>query len=260
MIEHWRRLFGARDLLYTWTIRELKVRYSGSLLGLAWALLYPLALLLVSMIMFAWFLRVPTGGVPAALFLYCGLAPWIFSSGTIQSSAFALFANLSLVKNSSFPREVLPLATVLVGAVDFAVSAVLLAGLVVYYRRPVGPTLLLIPVLLVIQSMLTLALCFFVSAALVFYRDVRFLVPIALQFWLYLSPVFYPLDVVPRKARFWYLLNPFAALIDGYRHVILFRTWPPWQPLAWAAAVSVAALIASYVHFKHVEWEFADRI
>src|SRR5208282_1150459 len=94
MIEHWRRLVDARDLLYTWTIRELKVRYAGSLLGLAWALLYPLALLLVSMVMFAWFLRVPTAGVPAALFLYCGLVPWLFSSGTIQNSAFALFANL----------------------------------------------------------------------------------------------------------------------------------------------------------------------
>jgi lipopolysaccharide transport system permease protein len=171
-----------------------------------------------------------------------------------------LFANLQLVKNASFPREILPLATVLVGAVDLAVSAALLAGLVFYYRYPVGSTLLLVPVLVVIQLVLTLALCLFVSAALVFYRDVRFLVPIALQFGLYLSPVFYPIDVVPLRGRFWYLLNPFAALIDGYRHVILFRTWPAWQPLVWAAVVSVVALVASYEHFKRVEWEFADRI
>jgi ABC-type polysaccharide/polyol phosphate export permease len=260
MIEHWRRLVDARDLLYTWTIRELKVRYAGSFLGLAWALLYPFALLLVSMVMFAWFLRVPTAGVPAALFLYCGLVPWLFSSGTIQSSAFALFANLQLVKNASFPREVLPLGTVLIGVVDLAVSAVLLAALVAYYRRPVGFTLLLVPVLLLIQLMLTLAICLFVSASLVFYRDVRFLVPIGMQLWLYLSPVFYPIDLVPQRDRFWYLLNPFAELIDAYRRVILFRTWPEWEPLAWTAVVSLVALVASYVHFKRVEWEFADRI
>ena len=260
MTAHWRSLFASRDLLYTWTLRELKVRYAGSLLGLAWALLYPLALLLVTMMVFTWFLRVPTSGVPAALFLYCGLAPWLFSSNTIQSSAFALFANLQLVKNASFPREILPLATVLVGAVDLAVSAALLAGLVFYYRYPVGSALLLVPLLVVIQLVLTLALCLFVSAAVVFYRDVRFLVPIALQFGLYLSPVFYPIDVVPPRGRFWYLLNPFAALINGYRQVILFRTWPAWQPLVCAAIVSVVALVASYEHFKRVEWEFADRI
>jgi lipopolysaccharide transport system permease protein len=260
MIDHWRRLFAARDLLYTWTIRELKVRYAGSFLGLAWALLYPLALLLVSMMMFTWFLRVPTAGVPAALFLYCGLVPWLFSSGTIQSSIFALFANLQLVKNAPFPREVLPLATVLVGVVDLTLSAVLLAGLIVYYRIPVGSSILLVPLLVIIQFMLTLALSLLVSAALVFYRDVRFLVPIGLQFWLYLSPVFYPLDVVPQKDRFWYLLNPFAGLIDSYRQVILFRTWPSWKPLAWIAVVAVIGLASSYAHFKRVEWEFADRI
>ncbi len=260
MREHGRSLANARDLLFTWTIRELKVRYAGSLLGLAWALLYPLALLLVWMVIFSWFLKVPTAGVPPALFLYCGLVPWLFSSNTIQSSAFALFANLQLVKNASFPREILPVATLLVGAVDLAISAALLAGLVVYYRFPVSATLLLVPVLILIQSMLTLALCLFVSAAVVFYRDVRFLVPIALQFGLYLTPVFYSTDIVPQRIRFWYLLNPFAALIDAYRRVILFRTWPPWQPLAWAAIVSVLALAVSYAHFKRVEWEFADRI
>ncbi len=134
MIEHCKKLAEARDLLYTWTIRELKVRYAGSLLGLAWTVLYPLALLLVSTMMFAWFLRVPTQGIPAALFLYCGLTPWLFSNNTIQNSAFALFANLQLVKNASFPREILPLATLFVGVVDFAVSAILLVGMVLYYR------------------------------------------------------------------------------------------------------------------------------
>ena len=121
----------------------------GSFLGLAWTVLYPLALLLVSTMMFAWFLRVPTQGIPAALFLYCGLTPWLFSNNTIQNSAFALFANLQLVKNASFPREILPLATLFVGVVDFAVSAILLVGMVLYYRLPISATLLLVPFLIV---------------------------------------------------------------------------------------------------------------
>ncbi len=260
LIEDCRKLIGARDLVYTWTIRELKVRYAGSPLGLIWTLLYPFALLGVSTVVFAWFLRVPTAGVPAALFLYCGLAPWLFSSNTIQNSAFALFANLQLVKNTSFPREILPLATVFVGFVDFILSSVLLAALVIYYRVPIRSPLLLIPVLILIQLMFTLAVCLFVSAVLVFYRDVRFLVPIGMQLWLYLSPVFYPVDLVPKKEQFWYLLNPVAGLIDAYRRVTLFHTWPAWGPLSWAALVSIVALVAAYSHFKRVEWEFADRI
>jgi len=260
MINYWRRLIGARDLLYTWTLREFKARYRGSTLGVAWAILYPLAFLLVVLIVFAWFLRVPTAGIPAAVFLYCGLAPWLLTSGTIQNSTFALIANLELVKNAAFPREILPLATVLVGGIDFAVSALLLAGLVALYRLPVGATLVFVPILLAVQVMLTLALCLFCASWTIFYRDIRFLVPVVLQFWMYLTPVFYPIEMVPRWAQPVYLLNPMAALIDSYRRVILFRQWPEWRPFLFAASVSILALAAAYRYFKQTEWEFADRI
>jgi lipopolysaccharide transport system permease protein len=260
MINYWRRLIGARDLLYTWTAREFKARYRGSTLGVAWAILYPLAFLLVLLVVFAWFLRVPTAGIPAAVFLYCGLAPWLLTSGTIQNSAFALIANLELVKNAAFPREILPLATVLVGSIDFAFSALLLAVLILVYRLPVGVTLVFVPVLFAVQAILTLALCLFCAAWIVFYRDVRFLVPVVLQFWMYLTPVFYPIEMVPERARSVYLLNPMAALVDSYRRVILFRQWPEWWPFLIATGVSSVALAAAYAYFKQAEWEFADRI
>lgn len=252
-------LVGARDLLYVWTLREFKVRYAGSALGLAWALLYPLSLLLVFVTVFSWLLNVPTNGVPAPLFMYCGLAPWLFSSGTIQNSALAVFANVDLVKNVAFPREILPLATVLVGCVDFAISGILLAALVAYYGTPLGLSVLLLPLLIGIQTLLTLAACLFLAGSVVLYRDVRFLVPVGLQFWMYLSPVFYPIDLVPSWARFWYLLNPMAALLDAYREVLLFGRWPAWPPLALAAVTSILGLTAAYVYFKRAEWEFADR-
>jgi len=260
MIRHWFKLVRTRDLLYTWTAREFKVRYRGSTLGVAWALLYPLAFLLILIMVFSWFLRVPTLGIPASLFLYCGLAPWLLTSGAIQNSAFALLANLELVKNAAFPREILPLATMFVGAVDFAFSAVLLMALVLFYRVPIGMTILFVPVLFVVQSLLTLAVCLSCAAWIVFYRDVRFLVPIALQFWMYITPVFYPLQMVPERVRPWYLLNPMAALIDSYRRVILFHKWPEWPPFLTAVAISVTALAASYTYFKHAESSFADRI
>jgi lipopolysaccharide transport system permease protein len=260
MIDHWRRLIDARDLLYTWTSREFKARYRGSTLGVAWAVLYPLAFLMVLLVVFTMFLRLPTDGIPAPVFLYCGLAPWLLASGTIQNSAFALLANLDLVKNAAFPREVLPLATALVGGIDFAISTLLLAGLILFYRLPVGVTVLFVPVLFAVQTMLTLALWLFCAAWIVFYRDVRFLIPIGLQFWMYLTPVFYPIEMVPQRFRSVYLLNPMAALIDSYRRVILFRQWPEWQPFLIATGVSALALAAAYSYFKHAEWEFADRI
>lgn len=259
MIKHWQRLYDNSDLLYTWTAREFKVRYRGSILGAAWAVLYPAAFLGVLLVVFAWFLRVPTAGVPAPLYFYCGIAPWLVSSTTIQASAFAVVANLDLVKNAAFPREVLPLATVLVGAIDFAISAILLVALVWFYKIQIGVTLLFVLALFLVQTMLTLAICLFCAAWVVFYRDVRFLVPITLQFWMYLTPVFYPLDMVPQWARRWYLLNPLAALIDSYRRVILFREWPQWNPFLIAVGVSAVALVFGYAYFKSSEWEFADR-
>lgn len=206
MVAHWRALIDARDLLFTWTAREFKIRYSGSVLGVAWTILYPLSLLVVLMVVFSGFLRVPTSGIPPALFLYCGIAPWLLSSRTIQNSAFAVLANLPLVKNAAFPREVLPLASVIVGCVDFAISGVLFAALIAYYRFPLGSTVLLVPTLVVIQAILTLAICLFLASSVVFYRDVRFLVPIGLQLWMYLSPVFYPYRY--RTTRGAWLISP----------------------------------------------------
>jgi lipopolysaccharide transport system permease protein len=253
------RLIASRDLLFVWTRREFKARYAGSALGLAWAVLYPLALLLVFLLVFTWLLNVPTAGVPAILFLYSGLAPWLFSSTTIQNSAFAVIANVDLVKTAAFPREILPLATVFVGCVDFAISAALLALLLAYYHVPVGLPLLLVPLLVLVQSMLTLALCLFLAGSVVPYRDVRFLVPVGLQFWMYLSPVFYPISLVPGWARSWYLLNPMAALLDAYRDILLFDRWPAWLPLLAAIITSSLGLWGAYRHFKRAEWEFADR-
>jgi len=259
MREDLRALVAARDLLYVWTSREFKARYAGSALGVAWALFYPLSLLLVFVAVFSWLLHVPTGGVAAPLFMYCGLAPWLFTNGTIQNSAFAVVANIDLVKNGVFPREVLPLATVLVGFVDFAISAVLLALLLGYYGTSLGAPVLLVPLLIAIQALLTLAVCLFLAGSVVLYRDVRFLVPIGLQFWMYLSPVFYPIELVPSWARPWYMLNPMAALLDAYRDVLLFARWPAWPPLALTAGISLVGLVVAYRYFKRAEWEFADR-
>lgn len=259
MREDWKRLIAARDLLVVWTFREFKARYAGSALGVAWAFLYPLSLLLVFLLVFTWLLNVPTGGVPAILFLYTGLVPWLFTSGAIQNAALAVVANVDLVKSVAFPREILPLATVLVGFVDFAISGVLLALLLAFYSVPIGLPLLLLPGLLVIQSLLTLAICLLLAGSVVPYRDVRFLVPVGLQLWMYLSPVFYPIDLVPEWARGLYRLNPMAALLDAYRQVLLFNRWPDWLPLIVATSISFFALLLAYAYFKRAEWGFADR-
>ena len=257
--EDLRVLSAARDLLFVWTAREFKARYAGSALGVMWAVVYPLSFLLVLVAVFSWLLDLPTDGIPAPLFIYCGLAPWLFTSGTIQNASFAVVANMELVKNGAFPREVLPLATMFVGCVDFAISAVLLALLLLWFGAPLGPSVALLPMLVAIQALLTLAFCFALAASVVLYRDVRFLVPIGLQFWMYLSPVFYPIELVPAWARAPYMLNPMAALIDAYRDVLLFARWPDWPPLLVAGFVSILGVVVSYAFFKRAEWQFADR-
>ena len=255
-----RTLVYYRDLLWIWTQREVQIRYKQTLLGGAWAILQPLSLMVIFTVIFGYLLNVQSGSVPYSLFVYSALLPWTFFANAVNNSFPSLINNMNLVTKIYFPREILPIAGIGVALVDFLVGAGLYAIMMVIYGVPARVVIFWVPVLLVVQILLILGVSFFASAVIVFYRDVRFVVPLVLQVWMYLSPVIYPLEVIPDKWRGLYMLNPMAALIDGYRRILLEGTSPEWGYLIPGLGISLAIFIVGYAFFKRMEPSFADII
>ena len=260
MLTHLRELLSARELLFTWAARDFKVRYSQSILGAAWAILQPFSLMVVYSVIFSLFIRVPTGDVPYPIFAYTALLPWSFFANSLSFAIPSLVSNMSLVSKIHFPREILPLSAILVCLADFLVASCVFVLMMLFYRIPVGLTVLFVPLVLLVQLILTFGISLLASAANVFYRDIRFVIPLVLQIWMYLSPIIYPIDLVPERLRPLYLLNPMATLIDTYRRIILFNQMPDWPHLGLAALVSVLLTIGAYRYFKRAERVFADVI
>jgi len=258
--DHVGRLLAHHELLWTWTARELKVRYSQSLLGVAWAILQPVALMVVFTVVFSFLSRIPSDGAPYPIFAYAGLLPWTFFSSAISFAIPSLVGQMGLVTKTYFPREILPLATVLASLVDFSIAAILLLALMLFYRVPFGlPLLALLPVV-VAQLFLTFGLVLVGSALNVFYRDLRFVVPLALQIWMYLSPVIYPSSLVPTAWQAVYRLNPLVGIIESYRQILVLSEWPDWSTLQASLVWALGACLVGYAFFKRVEMRFADSI
>lgn len=253
-----RDLWAGRELLAAWTVREVRVRYKQSVLGAAWAILQPLSMMVVFSIIFTRFISVPTGEISYPLFSYVALLPWTFFSGAITSGTVSVVNQMALVSKIQFPREILPLAQIGAAGFDFCVASAVFVAMAFLYRVSPGWTLLAVPGLLLIQILFTAGLVLMLSALTVRCRDTRFVVPLAMQLWMYATPVIYPLDLVPTRWQWLYRLNPMAVLIEGYRDAVINLRMPASADVALAALVSLGVLIAGYVYFKRTEMSFAD--
>ncbi len=260
MLANIRELSAHRGLLINWVIRDIKVRYKQSLMGAAWAVLQPLSATLIFALIFSRFVRVPTDGIPYPIFYYSALLPWTFFASSITFGVGSLVSNMSLVTKIYFPREILPLSAVLASMVDFFIASIIFVGMMIFYQVPLSASLICIPLLLLIQITLTVGVVLFASAMNVFYRDVRFVIPLGLQLWMYLTPIIYPLNMVPERFRALYMLNPMASVIDSYRRTILLGEWPSFSYLALGGLTAAVLLVVAYWYFKRSEAVFADII
>lgn len=261
MVSDIRELIHYRELLWSWVVRNIKVRYKQSLLGAAWAILQPLSTTVLFALIFSYFLRVDTGGTPYPIFYYSALLPWTFFASSISFGVQSLVGSLNLVTKIYFPKEILPVSVVMASFVDFLVAATIYVAMMIFYRVPVGVSLVLLPVLILIQMLLTIGVVLLASALNVFYRDIRFVVPLGIQLWMYLTPIIYPVERVPERFRILYMtVNPMAGLIDSYRRVVVTAEWPQYPYLLSATAISIVVFLVAYWYFKKVEPVFADII
>jgi lipopolysaccharide transport system permease protein len=258
-VAHLRRLSHYRDLLAVLSRHRINVRYKQSRLGALWALLQPLAMMLVFTAVFARLVRVPSEGVPYALFAYAGILPWTFFSGAVSNGTNSLVSQSQLVTKVFFPREILPLSYVIAAAVDLMIGAIVLVGLLLFYRVSLTAELLLVFPLVALLAIFALACGLVLSAIQVRVRDVGVALPIALQLLMFASPVLYPLRAVPAAWRTAYVLNPLAGLIDGFRRSVLGV--PLDMPaLGIASIITLLALPAAYMLFKYADVTVADVI
>ncbi len=256
----WRDVLRARELLMMWTLRDVKVRYKQSVVGIGWAVLQPLSLMLIFTLVFSFIVSVPTGDIPYPLFSYTAVLPWTFFATSIAMGVPSLVSNMNLVTKVRMPREILPMATVLASLVDFAIASLVFVGMIIFYRVSLHWTALWVFPLLGIQIILTVGVVLLGSSLNVLYRDIRFIVPLATQLWMYASPVIYPVDLVPEQLLPIYYLNPMAGIIEGYRLAILEGLPPNLPAVGLSLVVSTVILVLGYRTFKRLEPVFADLI
>lgn len=255
---HVATLVGHLPLLRAWTERIVRARYQQSLLGLAWTILQPAATVAILSIVFTRFVHLDTGDVPYVVFSFVVLVPWTLLATAVTDMVNVLVDNLNLVTKVHFPREILPLASLAARCLDFAIGFALVVVLLVLYGVPFVPhAWLWLPLIVTTQLALMTGLGLAGAAANVFYRDVRHVLALGLQLWLYACPVLYPATLVPERLRSLYFVNPMAGILEAYRAVLL-RGVTPDITFVPAAMVAVVALVCGFVAFKWAEPRFAD--
>lgn len=254
-----RGIWAYRELLYFLTWRDIKVRYKQTLLGALWAILQPLALMIIFTYFLGMLMRVPTGDIPYPIFFYTGLTLWTFVSSAVMSGANSLLGNTSLITKVYFPRLIIPSAAVGACLIDFAIASVLLVGLLFYYDFSITWKYLLLAPITLLATLQALGVGIWLSALNVKYRDVRYALPFVIQVWMFTSPVLYPATLVPEQWRWVLLLNPLAGLIEGFR-ASLFDLPIEWGALAYSAAFTAVLLVYASYTFKRMERYFAEYI
>jgi lipopolysaccharide transport system permease protein len=253
-------LWRARELLYFLTLRELKLRYKQTAIGIAWAVLQPLLAAAIFTVIFGIFAKMPSGGAPYPVFALSAVLPWTYFAEAVRRSSTGLVGDSELIRKVYFPRLVVPLAMVLSPLADFFVGLVLLIALCAWYGIAPSAGLIFLPAFLVIAIALALAVSLWLGPLSVRFRDVMHTLPFLLQVWLYASPVAYPASVVPEKWRLLYSLNPMVGVVDGFRWVLLGTARPDLAAIGVSSLFVAAALLGGLIYFRRMERSFADII
>jgi lipopolysaccharide transport system permease protein len=252
------QLVRYRDLLYTLSLHRVRVRYKQTLLGISWAILQPLSVMVLFTFIFSVIAKMPSEGAPYAVFSYTALLPWTFFSTALATGSNSLLSNSQLITKVYFPREILPLTYVIAALVDFMIASSVLVGLLLYYKIPLTANaaygFLIVPILMLFVT----AMALFFSATQLRYRDIGIAMPLLLQVWMFATPVIYPLGAVPGRLRPFYSLNPTVSTVENFRRCILYGEAPDFHALAVAALISTALLAGAYLYFKRVEATMAD--
>ncbi|HXH24746.1 MAG TPA: ABC transporter permease [Vicinamibacterales bacterium] len=253
-------LWRYRELLFFLVWRDVKVRYKQTALGASWAIIQPLFTMVVFSLFFGRLAKIPSDGLPYPLFSYAALVPWTFFANGLAQSADSLAASANLLRKVYFPRLALPIATVLAGVVDFAIAFAVLLLMMLFYGVVPTANMLWLPFFLVLAWTTALGAGLWLAALNVEYRDVRYVVPFLIQFWLFATPIAYPSTLLDEPWRTVYGLNPMAAVVEGFRWALLGSAAAPGGMVWVSTAISLLLLVGGAYYFKRLERTFADLV
>jgi lipopolysaccharide transport system permease protein len=268
MIKRIAEIYRYRELIKNLVVRDLKVRYKNSVLGILWSLLNPLLMTIVFTVVFTLLLRSDTPDYP--VFFMCAYLPWSFLSESTMGGTSSIVGNAHLIKKVYFPREVLPLSYVLSGLVNFLLALIVLFGLILVYRVELTWSVLLLPIVIAVQVLFTLGMVFFLSTANVFYRDTQHIMQVVMQAWFFLTPIFYPITIIPESAtilgisvnlQLWVRrLNPMASLVASYRDILLRGAVPGLDFLLRTAVTCLVIFVIGYLIFCRYSKVFGEEV
>lgn len=254
-------LWRFRELLGVLTLRDIKVRYKRASIGIAWAFLQPFLTLIVFTLIFGKMAKMPSEGLPYAVFAMAGLLPWQLFSRALTQASSSLVSMQGMMTKTYFPRLIAPLSEILACLPDFFISLVLLAGLMAWYEVVPGYAALLLPLFILLAVITSLSLALLLAALNIEYRDVQFALPFLAQLWMYATPVVYSINSVPEQWRWLIALNPMTPVVEGFRWALLGK---PWILSPIDITISLASVILFLViglrYFDKVQRTFADRV
>jgi len=262
-----KELWEYNELLYFLVWRDIKVRYKQTILGVSWAIISPLMLTVVFTLIFGRLGKLPTDGLPGAVFYMAGLVIWRFFSQALTGTSNSLVGNAGLLTKIYFPRLLIPLGTIVTGLVDLAIALVMLGVVMAYYQTAPALTTLLLPLLILMTAATALGVGLFFAALNVRFRDVRSVLPLLTQLWMFIT-VIVPYSRIPESYGHWrylYGVNPMAGVVEGFRWCLLHNVSsstmaPPWPLIAMGIPITVVLLFAGLYYFRRVESQFADII
>jgi lipopolysaccharide transport system permease protein len=247
-----------RELLYFLTWRDIKVRYKQTVLGAAWAIIQPFFTMVVFSLFFGKLAGVPSDGIPYPIFSYAALVPWTFFAYGLNQSANSLVSSANLLQKVYFPRLVIPLSSIISGAVDFLLAFIILILMMLFYNMVPTLKVLWLPLLLLLTMVTALGVGLWLSVLNVEYRDIRYAVPFITQFWLFATPIAYPSSLLPDPWRTLYGINPMAGVVEGFRWALLGTRTAPGPIIIVSSLASLAILVGGACYFRRMEKTFAD--
>lgn len=251
-------LWQYRELLYFLVWRDIKVRYKQTALGAAWAIIQPLFTMLVFSLFFGKLGKMSSDGIPYPIFSFAALVPWTFFANGLTQASNSLVSSSNLIKKIYFPRLAVPIATVLSGIVDFALSFVVLLVMMLYYNITPTRNVVWLPLFLLLTLIASLGISLWFAALNVEFRDVRYVVPFVVQFWLFATPIAYSSSLLPDPWRTLYGLNPMVGVVEGFRWALLGTNTRPGPMIALSSLVAVLSLVGGAYYFRRMEKTFAD--
>jgi lipopolysaccharide transport system permease protein len=249
-----------RELLYFLTWRDIKVRYKQTVLGAAWAIIQPFCTMVVFSLFFGKLAKVPSDGIPYPIFAYAALVPWTFFANGLSQSSNSLVGNASLIKKVYFPRLVVPVSSIISGAIDFVLAVMVLLGMMAFYGIYPTINIIWLPFLLLLAFTTSLGVGLWFSALNVQFRDISYTVPFLTQFWLFATPIAYPSSLLPEPWQTFFGLNPMVGVVEGFRWALLGTDTAPGAIILVSSLVALGLLLGGAFYFRRMEKTFSDVI